>query len=462
MYHKAIMCAAISGLIGLIFGYDMGISGGIVHLVQSFFALNASAMGFALSIYIIGASIGSLLTHTCNSYFGRKKTLILFAGLMFFSSVGMYFFGENYTGYLLCRGLEGLGMGLLFSSVPSYITEIAPRKIRGALGSIVQLTTGLGIMIGFALVYIAHETPSALNSIGIYPQDWMSFYQTKIIPNLLYFLLLFFIIESPFWYLLKKRIHEAKQSFQSFFPDEDVELYLEHHKTLYTDTQSHRNHDTIQTLKANNKWHWLLLIAFCLPALNELTGINAIIYYAPDIFGNILHSSSNSAYFYSIVNGLFFSLGSLFSMVMVDRFGRKFLLITGISTMTLCLLIIGVEIYRGVYSILLIYCIYAFIFTYNYSTGAIRFLYLGELCPASLRTSILGFGGVVNWASSVLTLWMLPILANNSYLTLHFHSAAVYFVFAAICFIYLLFIFTLPETKGKSLHEIAKYWSLAS
>lgn len=156
-YKKAIISAFIAGSAGFVLGYDMGISGGTITNVATHFNLNSAWEGFALSVFIVGAVLGSIFTRKINDEFRRKKALIIGTILMFIGAIGVYLFGNNFKLFLLCRGIAGAGMGLLFSSEPSYITEILPPSIRGGVGSILQFTIGLGIIVGYFITFYIME-----------------------------------------------------------------------------------------------------------------------------------------------------------------------------------------------------------------------------------------------------------------------------------------------------------------
>lgn len=454
-YKKSIVSGILAGGAGTLLGYDMGISGGTIDYVTKHFDLNSSGQGFALSVFIVGAVIGSIFTRVLNDCFGRKKAQIFGAAAMLLGATGVYLFGDIYDFFLFFRGVAGAGMGLLFSSEPSYITEISPPKIRGALGSILQLTTGLGIILGYAVTFfiVRGATPTQDN---LYL--WKTVYGTEIILALLFFISLFFIVQSPIWLLMKNREIEAKKLMIELWPDQDIESFVAKHKEMHSEADESKNIES--QMKKNGKYKKLIFIVFFMAALTELCGINPLIYYAPNIFRKIVAEGPNSAFYQSMINGIFFTLGSLFSLVTVDRFGRKKLLFIGTFIMSASLLIIGIYIYLDTYSVFLIYLIYLFIFAYNFSAGPIRFLYIGELTPTPLRASSLGFAGIVNWVSDFLVAWTLPIMAGSVFLNRWFHGSAVFFLYAAFGFIYFVLIFMLPETKGKDLHEIAEYWKI--
>lgn len=454
-YKQAILSSVIAGNAGLVLGYDMGISGGTIDYVTKHFTLDASMSGFALSVFIVGAVIGSIFTRWLNDTLGRKKALLIGALIMLIGAIGVFLLGANFSLFLLSRGIAGAGMGVLFSSEPSYITEIAPKNIRGALGSILQLTTGIGIIIGYSVTFLMVANASTTMRDSLL---WRDVYGTEIIICVAYLLSLLIIVQSPIWLLFKQRDQEAKQMIEALWPDVNADAFITAH------IANHRNPDASKNVEAqmkkNGKYFRFLFIVFFMAALTELCGINPIIYYAPNIFGEIVKETSQLAFIQSILNGVFFTLGSLCSLLFVDRFGRKTLLFLGTAIMSLCLLAIGIAVYFNYYSILLVVLIYLFIFSYNFSAGPIRFLYIGELAPTELRASSLGIGGVINWISDFLVAWTLPIMAGSTYLNRLFHGSSIYFLYAIFGIIYFFLIFTIPETKGKSLHEIDEYWKI--
>lgn len=454
-YKKSIISGILAGGAGTLLGYDMGISGGTIDYVTKHFNLGSSGQGFALSVFIVGAVFGSIFTRILNDKLGRKKAQIIGAAAMLLGALGVYILGDSFTMFLILRGIAGAGMGLLFSSEPSYITEISPPKIRGALGSILQLTTGLGIIIGYSVTFFIIKGASSVQD-NLYL--WKTIYGTEIIVAFLFFISLFFIVQSPVWLLMKDRESEARKLMVELWPDQDIDDFIAKHKQSHSQSDETKNIEN--QMKKSGKYKKLMFIVFFMAALTELCGINPIIYYASNIFRKIVVEGPDSAFYQSIATGVVFTLGSFFSMIMVDKFGRRTLLFIGTFIMSASLLIIGIYIYMDIYSVFLIYLIYLFIFAYNFSAGPIRFLYIGELTPSPLRASSLGFAGVVNWVSDFLVAWTLPIMASSVLLNRWFHGSAVFFLYAAFGFLYFGLIFMLPETKGKTLHEISDYWKI--
>lgn len=434
----------------------MGISGGTITNVTQHFKLNSAWEGFALSVFIVGAVFGSIFTKTINDELGRKKALIIGTILMLVGATGVYTFGDSFGLFLLCRGIAGAGMGLLFSSEPSYVTEISPPGIRGGLGSILQFTTGLGIIVGYFVTFTMLKYQN-MTQDNIWM--WKTIYGTEIIVVVLYLFSLFYIVHSPIWFLMKNRDDEAKKVMQDIWLDINSDKFIETHSKYNRNADESKNIEHQMEKSGNLKK--LIFIVFFMAALTELCGINPLIYYSSDIFRRIMLEGPDTAFYQSIINGVFFTIGSLVSMFTVDKFGRKTLLFIGTFVMSASLFVIGVHIYLSLYSMFLVYLIYLFIFSYNFSAGAIRFLYIGELSPTPLRAYSLGFAGVVNWASDFLVSWTLPIIiANSIFLNKIFKGSSIFFIYSVFGFIFFILIFTIPETKGKSLHEISEYWSL--
>lgn len=454
-YKKAIISAFIAGSAGFVLGYDMGISGGTITNVATHFNLNSAWEGFALSVFIVGAVLGSIFIRKINDEFGRKKALIIGTILMLIGAIGVYLFGNNFKWFLLCRGIAGAGMGLLFSSEPSYITEISPPSIRGGLGSILQFTTGLGIIVGYFITFYMLKYQSVFqDNLWV----WRTIYGTEIIVVIIYLIFLFYIVHSPIWYLMKNRDDKAKEIMQDIWPDIDCDKFIETHSKYNRNDDESKNIE--HQMEKSGKLKKLIFISFFMAALTELCGINPLIYYSSDIFRKIMPEGPNTAFYQSITNGVFFTVGSLVSMLTVDKFGRKTLLFIGTFIMSASLFIIGIHIYLSSYSVILVYLVYLFIFSYNFSAGAIRFLYIGELSPTPLRAYSLGFAGIVNWVSDFLVSWTLPIIANSIFLNRIFKGSSIFFIYSVFGFIFFILVFTIPETKGKSLHEISEYWSL--
>ncbi len=451
-YMNVILYASVSSLAGGLLGYDMGISGGTISLLSDYFGLDATMKGLVISVFILGAAIGSAFTRVLNDEWGRKMAIFAGAFLFFLGALGVSLFGEDISCFMVMRGLAGIGMGILFSSVPAYITEISPSSLRGRLGSLIQLTTGIGIVIGYGVTYALLEHASHLPALCA---SWLFIYSTELILAVIYLGLIALIAESPIWLIMQQEDSKAVRVIRKIWPDVDAQDFIVQRRQL--DIHATPSEDLVEKMKRSGAYRKLLIIAIAITAFNQLCGINPIIYYAPELLKKIFHNSNLDAEV-AIFTGGIFMMGSIASLAIVDRIGRRSLLFIGLLIMTISLLAISTCLYFEIYSLVVVVFIFAFIFAYNFSSGAIRFLYVGELTPTRARASMLGLAGIVNWSVDFIVSWSLPIIAGSAVLNLSFHGSAVYLMYTFFCILFLILILYLPETKGKSLHEISQYW----
>lgn len=438
-----IIISVIAAIGGLLFGYDTAVIAGAIGSIQTIFDLSPALTGWAASSAIWGCMIGVIFSGFLSDKFGRKKVLILSAILFFISAVGSSI-PNNLTQFVLARLIGGVGVGIASMLSPMYISEIAPAKIRGTLVTLYQLA----IVIGINLVYYINlQIASSGDAQWNLDIGWRIMLGSEVIPALLFIILLFFIPESPRWLASKGKIDSAKAIIEKINgQNKSAELLNEIQDSFKEEKGS------ILVLFTSGL-RMAIVVGMFLAFFSQITGINAIIYYAPEIFKNI-GFGADSAMFQTVIIGTVNTIFTFVAIAFIDKYGRRTLLLWGISGMIICLGGVGLmfhfELSSGPWLLLFIL---GFIASFAMSLGPIPWVLISEIFPTKFRGVAMSISILMVWIGVVLITQLTPILLEGVGGAFTFWI----FMFNAI----ILFIFTfnmIPETKGKTLEEIAKMW----
>ncbi|MFA8451658.1 MAG: D-xylose transporter XylE [Bacteroidales bacterium] len=461
---RIIRLSLIATIGGLLFGYDTAVVSGTVDSLQHFFInrlhLSAdgasSVLGFTVSSALIGCIIGSLFSGMINNRLGRKKTMMLAAVFFLISAIGsampeMVFghIGDQTTNFLPAfityRIIGGIGVGLASMTCPVYIAEIVPPNIRGRLVALNQFAIVLGILISYLANYYISlgATDRWLNLVG-----WRYMFGVEAIPAILFLFFLLFVPESPYWHLLKNKDQKARKTLFYLSPVEIAEKHMSEIKeTLH--------HTSSKILS----YGWpVLIVGFLINAFQQFTGINIVLYYAPDIFktlGNSFQSALLQTGLIGVVNILF----TVVSMYTVDSLGRKALLVIGSSVMSLSLIILGFVFYFHVGGVFPLLMVIIFIAAFAVSWGPVAWVVNSEIFPSKIRNKALAVCIAVQWAFNYIVSSTFPLLNEDAHLTKLFHHGFSFWLYGILTLVSLFFvIFMLPETRKKSLEDIEHLW----
>jgi SP family arabinose:H+ symporter-like MFS transporter len=434
--RPVILITVISALGGLLFGFDTAVISGTISLVREQFQMGLDLEGWFVSSALVGCVAGVAFAGVASDIWGRKR--VLFASAMFFllSSMGCALAGSASI-LIFFRIIGGVGIGIASILSPLYIAELSPTKLRGRLVAMYQLAITVGILSAYlsnaAIVQWFEKT-------GI--DNWRLMFGTEAFPALLFLALLFFIPESPRWLLSKKRNQQAKSILEKYLPQQEAKAQIS-----AAASQSEAKSDFTKIL-SNPKLLGLLAIGAILAALSQLSGINAIIYFGPDILtdaGLTLGASLGGQVTIGIVNVLF----TLLAIWKIDAWGRKPLLLIGIIGVLLALILCGLYFTQGFDSpALLIIFITTFIAFFAFSYGPVVWIVLSEIYPTRIRGTAMSVATMALWLSNVLVAQVFPRLNAWS-------EGGTFFVFGGITVLAFVFVFIfIPETKQKSLEEI--------
>jgi len=416
--------ALIASLGGFLFGFETAVISGAEQIIQRLWALDAFWHGLTVSISLIGTIIGALVAGRVSDTYGRKPVLIAIALLYLFSAIGCAV-SPYWSFFLLFRLLGGLAVGISSVVGPVYITEIAPSKDRGKLTGLFQVMIVTGIFIAYLTNFIF---------AGLGEDAWRYMLGIMAIPSLLFYVLLKRIPESPRWLALHKGNEEAMGVYRL--------LGQEAQETI-------PNHSlNVKTALFQLKYFKPILFAVLLAFFNQMTGINAILYYAPRIF-EMAGFDENLSYLQPIFIGgtnLFFTL---IGMSIIDKVGRKKLLLSGAIGMFIFLLLVAFGLKSGDSSMLLAYII-GFIACFALSQGAVIWVFLAEIFPNEVRAQGSSIGSTTHWVFAALVSWVFPVIVEG----VPQGGFYIFLFYAIMVMLSFVFILSLPETKGKSLEDI--------
>jgi len=441
----------VSALGGLLFGYDWVVIGGAKPFYEQFFQIAHSPLmqGWAMSSALIGCLAGAFLSGIMSDRLGRKRLLIFAAFLFTLSAIGTGA-TNNFTVFLVYRILGGIGIGLASNLSPMYIAEIAPASMRGKYVSLNQLTIVIGILAAQLTNWLIAETvPEAFTEADILTSwngqvGWRYMFWAEIIPAGIFFILMFFVPESPRW--LAKNGNEAKVEdiLQKIGGKEyAVDEYKHIHHTLENESGKVDYKILLQP-----KLRKVLIVGIVLAAFQQWCGINVIFNYAEEIFKAAGFGVSDIL-FNIVITGsvnLIFTFAALFS---VDKLGRRTLLLIGSAGLAAIYTLVGMAYFFHISGWILLILVLLAIATYAMSLAPVVWVVISEIFPNKIRGAAMAVATVFLWAASFLLTYTFPIL-NKA-----LGASGTFWLYGIICFFGSIFIYKkLPETKGKSLEEI--------
>jgi sugar porter (SP) family MFS transporter len=432
---KIVVWALIASLAGFLFGFDtVVISGADKKLQQLWNSSDAFhgtvVMGMALWGTVIGAIFGGIPTNKI----GRKNTLLWIGILFFFSAIGSAFANDPFV-FAAFRFIGGLGVGASTIAAPAYISEIAPAKDRGRLVAFYQFNIVLGILMAFLSNYL-------LNDVGENSWRWMMGVQA--IPSVIYVLLIISIPKSPRWLLSKFKNEEARKVLQLMGQEADYENMK---KEIEIDNNNAALANDNIFLK---KYRKPLVLAFLMAFFNQLSGINAFLYYSSRIFQEAGLGES-TALLSSIGIGVVNLIFTLLGVFLIDRLGRKILMYIGSIGYIISLSLVAMAFFFQWGGIAVPVFLFLFIAAHAIGQGAVIWVFISEIFPNHLRASGQSFGSTTHWVLAAIIPSLIPYLFSTV-------GPGVVFMFFAVMMVFqLLFVaFMMPETKGISLEELSK------
>jgi sugar porter (SP) family MFS transporter len=429
---------AIAALAGLLFGYDTGvISGAELYLVKSF-KLTAFTEELAISSVLIGAVIGASIAGRLADVFSRKLSLIVMA-IIFAIGAVLTAIAPTLAIFIACRIIVGFAIGASSMIAPTYIAEQAPESIRGGLVILQQLAITVGIAVSYWVdLLFVH--------LGM---DWRPMFAVAVIPAIIFGVGMLFLSFSPRWLASRDRWDEAEQVMAKVAPDAQEQEMKALHESM-----EEQSGTTWRDLLAPGL-RLALTAAVGIAVLQQFVGINTVIYYAPTIFGYAGFKSANTAILATSVVGVTNVVSTVVAVLLIDRVGRKPLLLVGLVGMVITLTALGIVFMIGPSNVgpLVLICLEGYVISFAISMGPAFWLISAEMFPTRLRATGSSIATTFEWAANLLIsitfLTFIQVLGKSV-------TFWIYAAFAVIAFAFVIWL--IPETKGKRLEEIEEYW----
>lgn len=430
---KATLTGALGGLL---FGFDTVVISGAIDALVRVYHLSPQEKGFTVAIGLVGTVIGALGAGQVGQKFGGRETLRITAILYVVSAVGCGV-AWNWPSFLVFRFIGGLGIGASSVLGPVYIAELAPAKWRGRLVAAFQFNVVFGILVAYTSNYL-------IRLLHLGATEWRWQVGVAAFPAIAFLILLFGIPRSPRWSASKDRIDEALAVLKMMGePDPQAEL---------ADIRAAlaEEHATAHERVFQWKYRYPLFLAISIGAFNQLAGINAILYYLNDIFqaaGFSQISSDQQAIAIGATNFIF----TLIGMSLIDKIGRKTLLLIGAAGTAACLAGVAWMFATKAHPAALLWFLVIYIAFFALSQGAVIWVYIGEVFPTAVRSKGQGVGSASHWFMNTLIQLEFPVVV-------HLMSTSTPFVFFALMTVVQFFtiLFTYPETKGQTLEELQR------
>jgi sugar porter (SP) family MFS transporter len=430
----AVRVSLIAALGGFLFGFETAVISGAEKTIQQLWNLSSGWQGFTVASSLIGTVIGSMIAGLPAQRYGRKKVLTVIAILYLFSAIGCAVTPVWFL-FVLSRFIGGIAVGASSVVGPMYISEIAPAHQRGRLAGSFQLMIVTGI-------FIAYVTNFFFVDMGDTGWRWML--GIMVIPAALFAILLRFIPESPRWLVLNNRDEEAQKIFAKTGEHDTAALIREEHEL---------SKGGIKESLFNGKYNKPILYAVLLAMFNQLSGINAILYYAPRIFEMAGFDKAES-YLQPVYIGAANLFFTLVAMTVIDKFGRKILLLIGCVGLIVFLgLTANAFSEGGTMGKNVLFYLLGYIAFFAFSQGAVIWVFISEIFPNSVRSQGGSLGSFTHWIMAAIISWTFPVIVEGSP-NGGFYSFIFYAVMMVIAFIFIWRV--MPETKGRSLEQIQK------
>ncbi len=419
---------------GFLFGFDTAVISGAEKAVQAHWHLSEFQHGLTMAIALIGTVAGAALGAWPSDQLGRKNTLFVVAALYFISALGSAL-ANDWTIFILFRFLGGIGVGVSSVTAPIYISEISPAGSRGKLVGLFQFNVVLGILIAYLSNYFIGQTGE---------ESWRWMLGVQCFPSLLFFVLIFCIPESPRWLLLhKNKLSEATAIMQKINSDGyEAEI------AKIRSSAEKVNGEGKLFVRQNAR---PILLAFCFALFNQLSGINAIIYYAPRVF-EMAGLGAQGSLLSTVGIGLINFIFTLVAINFIDKVGRRKLMLIGSVGLIASLALVSQAFYTGQTTgfAITIYLM-SFIAFFAFSQGAVIWVFISEIFPNDVRAKGQTFGSLTHWVMAAIITFCFPALTEL------LGGGGTFLVFTVFMLLQLIYVLRfMPETKGRSLEDMGQ------
>ncbi|HEX8445683.1 MAG TPA: D-xylose transporter XylE [Sphingomonas sp.] len=449
---------------GLLFGYDTAVISGAVGAIKANFIaprglseVAASGLaGWTISCALLGCAVGAGIAGSLSNRIGRRGGMLVAAVLFILSAVGSAFpeFGHGVVGgmgpaalpwFIFYRLIGGVGIGLASVLSPLYIAEIAPADVRGRMVTYQQVA----IVSGITLVYFVNWAIAAQgDEVWVLAEGWRYMLLSGVIPAALFFVLLFGVPDSPRWLVLKNRAEEARAVLTRLTTASEADVILrEIEGTL------------VEKTRPLGSYGWTVIgVGLALSIFQQFVGINAVLYYAPQMFQNT-GVSGNVALLQTIVVGLVMTVFTLVALVTVDNWGRKPLLMIGAVGMAVSMLALGLLFASGSVGQWALVAVMVYIAAFSLSWGPVVWVMLAEIFPNAIKGKAMAIAVAAQWISNLFVSATFEVMDGSTALNAWLNHGFAYFVYAGMSVLAAIFVWRfVPETKGRTLEAMEQLW----
>lgn len=439
---------SVAALGGLLFGYDTAVIADAIGFLTVKFNLDPTMKGWAASCILIGCMVGVILAGSFSDKLGRKRTLVL-AGLLFFISSAGSALADKLWVFISFRILAGIAVGVASLASPIYIAEVSPANIRGRMVSVNQLAIVGGMLITYFINYFIARGKSQEWNVQT---GWRLMFAMGIVPSLILLSLLLKAPESPRWLIKRGKETDALNILERINGINLARSEFDSIKSMLA-----LETDSIKMLFQRGLFK-VLIIGIVLAILQQVTGINVFLYFAPEIFKQ-LGSTTDTAMLQTIIVGAVNVIFTIIAIWTVDKLGRKPLMIIGSAGMGICLLAMGIFAQLQKHPLWMLAFILGYIACFALSVGPVTWVILSEIFPTRLRGRAMGIATVFLWGADFLITQTYPMIDSNPWLIEKFHHAFPFYLYSFMCLVLILvMILSVPETKGKTLEQIESSW----
>lgn len=426
------LISLIAAFGGLLFGFDIAIFSGTIPFIQPYYQLTEAQLGWTGSSLYVGCIIGTLITGYLTDRFGRKLPLIMAAGIFMLSSVLMGW-APSYSLLIFWRIVAGIGVGAASMLSPLYIAEVSPAAIRGRMVSINQLTIVIGILLAYFSNYMLADVED----------NWRWMFTSGSVPSVLFFLCVFLVPESPRWLLSKGQTEKAKEVLAQIAGQDHVESEMRAIQAGVQRQVKGKLSDLIQPGIT-----FIVVLGITMAVFQQISGANAIFFYAPIIFEKAGMDVKDQLFQQIMIGGINLVF-TLLAMQLVDRLGRKKLMLGGSALMSVWLFLVGLCYYYGLFEgFQLTFFVLAFIATYATTLAPVTWVLISEIFPTRIRGMAVSVATCALWMACFALAYGFPIIIES------LEAPQTFFLFSGICLLYFFILLKyVPETKGKTLEQ---------
>jgi sugar porter (SP) family MFS transporter len=431
--------AAVAAIGGLLFGFDTAVINGAIVFLKSQFGMSDSQTEVAASSLLLGCVVGASLAAFTSDRFGRKRVLLAAAALFTVSSLGSAL-PRDLTEFVIARVIGGLAIGIASTLSPLYIAEISPAKSRGLMVSLNQLAIVVGILLSYSVNYLL---------TGAGPANWRWMFASAAIPSICFLVALLFISESPRWLVQNGREQEAERFLSRMVGSEAAGGEIKAIRDAIAEESGNLFDPAFRRP---------LVVAISLALFSQFTGINTIIYYGSLVFlEHVPQQTATTALSANVIIGGINLVATILGMSLIDRAGRKPLLMSAFAGMALSLVAISAAIHFQVSAIAVLIFILIYVACFAVGVGTGTWVMMAEICPSRIRGRAMSVATIFLWCGTLLV--TLTFLSLAKALT----APGTFLLYAAVSIAAFLFVWRLvPETKGRTLEEIDIWWRARS